>query len=190
MLATVSVWFRRRAKGRLILGLIGLFAAFEAATVPLLRRAPGGTAQPLDARSFYTAEEAFSTLGSYTPAKGVWISAYLTWDTVNPVLYASILALSISWLLGPVFGPGSRMHKLNLLPLGAGAFDLLENIAIVTLLAVYPRRFDVVAWLSTGFTMGKGCLLGACIVLVVLGICGRAMKRFRRRWGGLTSGCS
>jgi hypothetical protein len=180
MVATVSTWFRQRARGWLILGLIVLLAVFEAATAPLLRRVPGGTTQPLDARFFYTAEEAFSALGSYAPARGVWIRTYLTWDTVNPVLYASILALSISWLLGPVFGPGARVHKLNVLPLGAGAFDLLENISIVTLLAVYPRRFDVVAWLSTGFTMGKVCLLGASTVLVVLGVCGRVVKGIRR----------
>jgi len=176
MLATVSACFRRGARGWLIVGLTVLFAAFEAATVPLLRRAPGGTRQPLDARFFYTPEEAFSTLGHYAAAKPVWISTYLTWDTVNPVFYASILALLISWLLGP----GSRLHKLNVVPLGAGAFDLLENMSIVTLLAVYPHRVDVVAWLSTGFTMSKVCLLGASAALVTFGVCGRATKMFRR----------
>jgi hypothetical protein len=190
MLATVSAYVRRRARGRVILGLIAFFVAFETATVPVLRRVPGGATQPIDGRFFYTPEEAFLTLGSYAAAKRVWIGAYLTWDTVNPVFYASILSLLMSWLLGPVLGPESRMHKLNLLPLGAGAFDVLENISIVSLLAVYPHRVDVVAWLSTGFTMGKVCLLGASTILMVLAVGRRAMRTFRRRRGGLTSGCS
>ena len=176
MLAALSACFRRGARGWLIVGLTVLFAAFEAATAPLLRRVAGGTTQPLDARFFYTPEEAFSTLGAYAAAKRVWISAYLTWDTVNPVFYASILALLISWLLGP----RSRLHALNVVPLGAGAFDLLENMSIVSLLAVYPRRVDVVAWLSTGFSMGKACLLVASAALVVFGVCARATKVFRR----------
>jgi hypothetical protein len=113
MLVSISAWLRRRARGWLILGLTVVFVAFEAATVPLLRRAPGGTTPPLDARFFYTPEEAFSTLGSYAAARRVWISAYLTWDTFNPVLYASILALLISWLFEPVVGPESRLHRLN-----------------------------------------------------------------------------
>jgi hypothetical protein len=164
-----------------ILGLVVLFAAFEAATVPLLRRAPGGTTEPLDARFFYTAEEAFSTLASYATAKRAWMIAYLTWDAVNPVFYTSILALLISWLFEPVFRPESRMHMLNMLPLAAGAFDLLENLSIVSLLAVYPRRLDVVAWLSTGLTMSKLCLLGASTVLVFVGVYRRATERFRRQ---------
>lgn len=179
MLGTISGSFRQRAKPPLLLGLFITLAAFETATVLLLGYSPGGIAGLLDTRFFYTPEQAFTMLGSYAVAKRAWITAYLTWDTVNPILYASFIALLISWLFRRLLKPESRMHRLNLLPLAAGAFDLLENMSIVTLLALHPRRLDVIAWLGTGFTMAKFSLLVASVILVAVGACGWTAKRFR-----------
>jgi hypothetical protein len=62
------------------------------------------------------------------------------------------------------------MQQLNVLPLGAGLFDLLENISIVTLLATYPTQLTFVAWLSTLFTMAKIGFLGVSTLLILFGV--------------------
>jgi hypothetical protein len=181
MLSKLSRLFRSRARGWLIVALFAAFATFEVVTLPLLQAAPGGSIVSLDAQFFYTPERAFSTVASYGDAAPFWIRIYLTWDVVNPILYTLAFGLSISWLFQRSFKPGSRLQKLNLLPVGAGLFDLLENISIATLLAVYPAQPAAVAWLSTVCTVSKVSLLGASFVLVLVGLVKAAMNRFRRQ---------
>ena len=154
-MSRLSRLFHSWAGGWLILALFAAFLVFAAVTLPLLRAAPGGSVVSLDSQFFYTPEEAFSTVASYGDAGRFWIRIYLTWDIVNPILYTLAFSLLISWLLQRGFKPGSKLQKLNALPVGAGLFDLLENICIVTLLMVHPAQPKIVAWLSTVSTMSK-----------------------------------
>jgi hypothetical protein len=66
-------------------------------------------------------------------------------------------------------------------PVGAGLFDLLENFSIVILLLAYPAQYTVVAWLSTVCTMSKIILLGVSILLILIGVVGAALKRFKKQ---------
>jgi hypothetical protein len=179
MLAKTSERLDRWASGWLILGLIAVLVAFEAITLPILQRSPGGNIEPLDGRFFYTPQEAFSTIGSYADAAPFWIRVYLTWDIVNPFLYTLIIALLMSWLFQRGFAPESRIQLLNVLPIGAGIFDLLENALIVTMLATYPARPAPVAWLSTVCTMSKVSILAVCILLVLFGTVKAVTHRLR-----------
>ena len=70
---------------------------------------------------------------------------------------------------------------MNVLPVGAGLFDLLENICIVTLLTVYPAQPAVVAWLSTVCTMSKTSFLGMSTLLILVGLVKAAMNRFKKQ---------
>lgn len=177
MLPEVSTFFRHYARGWLILVLLVGFVLFEAATLPWLQRAPGGSIAPLDARFFYTPEEALSVARGYGDARRFWIGAYLTWDMANPVFYTLILVLAISWLFREGVAPESWTQRLNLVPIGAGVCDVLENLAIVSLLTAYPARLRGIAWLSTALTISKFCFLGASLALVVLGASRAAITR-------------
>jgi len=181
MLSKLSRLSHSWARGWLILALFAAFVVFEAVTLPSLQAAPGGSIVSLDAQFFYTPEKAFSTVASYGDAGRFWIRIYLTWDIVNPILYASAFSLLISWLFQRSFEPGSRLQKLNVLPVGAGLFDLLENICIVTLLAVYPAQPVIVAWLSTVCTMSKMSFLGVSALLILVGLVKAAMNRFTKQ---------
>ncbi|MFQ6000204.1 MAG: hypothetical protein ACE5LG_00880 [Anaerolineae bacterium] len=181
MLAKISRLFHSWARGWLILALFAAFVVFVAVTLPVLQAAPGGNIVSLDAQFFYTPEEAFSTVGSYGDASRFWIRIYLTWDIVNPILYTLAFSLLISWLFQRSFKPGSNLQKLNVLPLGAGLFDLLENISIVTLLTAYPAQLTVVAWLSTVCTMSKASFLGVSTLLILFGVVRAAMNRFKKQ---------
>lgn len=181
MLAKISRLFHSWARGWLILALFAAFVLFVAVTLPVLQAAPGGSIVSLDTQFFYTPEEAFSTVGSYGDASRFWIRIYLTWDIVNPILYTLAFSLLISWLFQRSFKPGSKLQKLNVLPVGAGLFDLLENISIVTLLTAYPAQLTVVAWLSTACTMSKISFLGVSTLLILFGVVRAAMNRFKKQ---------
>lgn len=73
------------------------------------------------------------------------------------------------------------MHRLNVLPISAGLFDLLENASIVTLLGVYLAQPTVVACLSTICTISKTIFLGASILLAVVGLAKAATSGFRKK---------
>ena len=120
-------------------------------------------------------------MASYGDARRFWICMYLTWDIVNPILYTLSFSLLISWLFQRGLKPGSMPQRLNVLPVGAGLSDLLENVCIVTLLAVYPAQPATVAWVSTISTMGKVSFLGVSTLLVLAGLLKAAANRFRKR---------
>jgi len=167
-------------RGRRLPVVLAALVLYVLVTWPRLGAAPAGWVAPLDARLFYTPEEAFSTVASYGDAARFWILMYLTWDVVNPILYTLALGLSISWLFRRGLGPENKLRRLNVLPIGAGLFDLLENACVVTLLAVYPGRPAVVARMSTVFTTGKFGFLFASIALVVAGLIACLISSLRR----------
>ncbi|UCF06549.1 MAG: hypothetical protein JSV33_05850 [bacterium] len=181
MLSKLSRLFHSWARGWIILALFAVFVVFVAVTMPLLRAAPGGSVVSLDAQFFYTPEQAFSTVASYGDAGRFWIRIYLTWDIANPILYTLAFSLLISWLVQRVYMPGSKLQRLNVLPVGAGLFDVLENICIVTLLAVYPARPALVAWLGTVCTMSKMIFLGMSTLLILAGLVKAITDRFKKQ---------
>lgn len=181
MLSNLSGLLHSWARGWLVLVLFAGFVGFVAVTLPSLQTAPGGNIVSLDAQFFYTPEETFSTVASYGDSGRFWIRIYLTWDVVNPIVYALAFSLLISWLFQRGFKPESKLQMLNVLPLGAGLFDLLENISIVTMLAVYPAQPEVIAWLSTVCTMSKMSLLGVSTLLILVGLVKATINRFKKR---------
>jgi hypothetical protein len=168
-------------KGWLILALLAFFAGFVALTLPFLQKAPGGSIESLDARIFYSPDEAYSTVGSYGDASQFWIRTYLTWDIVNPVIYTLIFGLGLSWLFQRSFSSDSKLQMLNVAPVGAGLFDVLENIFIVVLLTVYPTHLTGVAWLAAVSTLGKTIFLGASAALMLVGLVGATLNRFKKQ---------
>jgi hypothetical protein len=180
MLSKLSRLLYSRVRGWLILALFVAFVVFEAVTLPLIKAVPGSGIESLDAQFFYTPEKAFSTVAAYGDAGRFWIRIYLTWDTVNPILYTLTFSLIISWIFQRSIRPGSILLKLNVLPVGAGLFDLLENICIISLLAVYPAQPAVVAWLSTVCTMSKMSFLGISTLLILFGLVKVAINGFKK----------
>ena len=181
MLSKLSSLLHSWARGWLILALVAAFVIFEVITLPRLQATPAGNIVSLDAQLFYTPEQAFATVAAYGEARHFWIPIYLTWDVVNPVLYTLIFGLLISWLFRRGFKPESRLQRLNVLPVGAGVCDLLENICIVTLLAVYPAQPAVVAWLSTICTVGKMGFLSVSTLLILAGLVAAAVNGFKKQ---------
>jgi len=64
---------------------------------------------------------------------------------------------------------------------GAWFFDLLENIGIVSMLAMYPSQLVILAWLTMLLGLIKWALAFLSIGLVLVGFVMAAMNRFRKQ---------
>ena len=180
-LSRLSSHFHAWAKGRLILTLAVVFVVFVTITLPIAQNASNGVIG-LDTRFFYIPQEAFSVVASYSNhGRSILQIFYLTVDIVNPILYTSICVLLISYLFKRGFKPASLVQKLNLMPIGAAIFDLLENISIVIMLSTYPNQSRTTAWLATVGTTTKYIFIYASLALVLLGLIAAALNKFRLR---------
>ena len=181
MITTLSNFLHKWAKGWLIFGLFTLLVVFVMITLPIAQNASTGI-EGLDSRHFYAPEEALSTVAAYSEnGRSLLRIFYLTADIINPVLYTLFLCLLISWLFQHGFKPGSRMQILNVLPVGAAIFDLLENLSIVKMLTTYPAQPALAAWLATVGTTSKYVFIYASVALVLAGLVAAALNRFRLR---------
>src|SRR5215475_13709819 len=104
---------------------------------------------PLDLMFFYTPAQAFAMIEKYTEAgRALYMKIELTADIIYPIIYTLFYGLLLSWLFQRGFKPGSPIQKYNVIPVGAWFFDLLENVGIVSLLAIYPSQPAALAWLT------------------------------------------
>jgi hypothetical protein len=181
MLSRLSDRLHAWAKGWLILSVFATLVLFMAISLPLLNRIypAANKMTSLDDPVFYTPERVFSIMESWGDGgRNYQMWFHLTWDFIVPILGFSFIGLSISWLLRRSFKPASRLQKLNLLALGS-AFDLLENICLVSMLVVYPARFVAVAWLKTIFTMIKYSFAIPIILVMLVGLIKAGMNGFK-----------
>jgi hypothetical protein len=80
-------------------------------------------------------------------------------------------------LLWSAVSRGSLRRYRGLALLG-GAFDYLENITILILLANYPERLDSLVTVAAGFTVLKFVFYGLGVIVAVTGF---LMRLFRLR---------
>jgi hypothetical protein len=105
----------------------------------------------------------------------------LTADIIYPIIYTLFYGLLISWLFQRAFKPESSMQKLNVMPVGAWLFDLLENIGIVSMLGMYPSQPSALAWLTMLFGLVKWAFAIGSILLSLFGLVKAALNGFRKQ---------
>ena len=137
---------------------------------------------PLDLMFFYTPVKAFEMIEKYGEAgRSIYFKIELTADIVYLIIYTLFYGLLISWLFQRAFKPESNMQKWNVMPVGAGFFDLLENVGIVSMLSMYPSKPAILAWLTMLFGSLKWAFALISIGLVLVGLVRAAMNRFRKQ---------
>ena len=100
-------------------------------------------------------------------------------DIIYPIVYLFFFGLLISWLFQRGYASSSHMRKYNIMPLGAWFFDLLEKIAIVSLLAVFPSQPTALVWILVLLTTVKWFFAGASILLILLGLVMAVKNKFK-----------
>ena len=185
MLDTISALLHKYARGWLVIVLLAGVIAFNLVVLPRqeanLRTLSGGTGW-LDPHFFYTPEQAYSMIQAYGESgRQAYRTFALTGDILYPILYTLCLGLLMTWLFERGFAHGSSMQKLNIVPLGAWFFDLLENLSIVAMLSLYPAMLAGMAWMAALFTLLKWLFVGMTMVLILAGFGMAWRNRFRRQ---------
>jgi hypothetical protein len=148
----------------------------------ILALAANNSVLPLDMLFFYTPAEAFAMLEKYGAAgRALYMKIELTADLLYPIIYTLFFGLLISWLFQRAFSPDNKMQKWNAAPVGAWFFDLLENIGIVSLLAIYPSQPAALAWLTMLLGLIKWAFAFLSIGLVLVGLIGAVRNRFQKQ---------
>ncbi|MFZ5821211.1 MAG: hypothetical protein ACOYYJ_15050 [Chloroflexota bacterium] len=180
MIKRLSNRLHKAAKGWLVFTLFLLDGLFMGLILPAgekLMKNDSGGASALDLHFFYTPGKAYATLAAYGEyGRAFYRNFELTIDILYPIVYMLFLSLFISWLFQRGFEAGSKMQRWNVTPFGAWAFDLLENLGIVTMLLVYPATPALLAWVTATFTMVKWMFAGASMVLMMVGIAAALKK--------------
>lgn len=182
MLRLLSHKLKRYAKGWLIFFLFVTDIIFLSYLMPMAGSAVTGesAAMPIDLMFFYTPQTVYKIIADYgAAARETYLSISLSIDIAHPIVYTLLLSLLITWLFQKAYDTRSNMQKLNVVPFGAFAADLLENLGIITMISIYPKTPAVLAWLTTIFTMSKWIFAGASAVLVVIGFIAWATKTQR-----------
>ncbi len=185
MLNRISENFYKWNKGWLIFVLFlldGFFAGFLLPLIQGMMQGGSGGIQPLDLMVFATPEKIFDMIGKYGQyGRPFYRNVELTVDIVYPIVYLFFFGLLITWLFQRGFAPDSSIRKLNIMPLGAWFFDLIENICIVILVSVYPSQPAILAWLLIIFTTVKWLFAGLSILLILIGLIMALKNGFKKQ---------
>ena len=186
MLNRVSQKFHAWTTGWRVILLLIADALMMGYVMPLaagiMAFAANNSVLPLDLMFFYTPEQAFDMIDKYGEAgRSVYFRIELTADIIYPIIYTLFYGFLLSWLFQRAFKPGSSMQKLNVMPVGAWFFDLLENLGIVSMLSMYPATSDAMAWLTMIFGSLKWGFFVVTVVLVLIGLVRAAMNGFRKQ---------
>lgn len=186
MLNTISEKFHSWTTGWRVVILLIADALMMGYIMPLaagiMAFAANNSVLPLDMMFFYTPAKAFEMMDKYGEAgRSLYLKIELTADIIYPIIYTLFFGLLISWLFQRGFKTDSRMMKLNVMPVGAWFFDLLENAGIVSMLLMYPAKAAAMAWLTMIFGSLKWGFALISIGLVLVGLVKAAMNGFRKQ---------
>lgn len=185
MLQNLSNKFYGWAKGWLVLVLLvldGFFGGFLLPLIQGLMQGGSGGIMPLDLMMFATPDKLFDMIEQYGDSTRIFYrNVELTVDIIYPIVYLFFFGLAISWLFQRGFAPNSSMRKLNIMPLGAWFFDLLENIVIVILVSIFPSQPIALGWILFLLTSVKWLFAFASIGLILVGLVMAIKNGFKKQ---------
>lgn len=172
MIQKTSEWFYQKIRLGWLLFSTVLFILFLVFVLP----AQADQAQTYSAQTgspdtsfFYSRQQLFDMAEDYGEAgRQAYVQARFSFDLIFPLVYTFFLITSISWLLRRSAQKQSIDRRVNLLPAGALILDVLENICAAAVMAAYPTRLPVFAWLATVFTPLKWLMVGINFLLLLV----------------------
>jgi hypothetical protein len=186
MLNKISEKFHSWAHGRWVLIMLAADLLMMGYIMPLaaglMAFAANNSVLPLDLMFFYTPDEAFAMIDKYAEAgRSIYLKIELSADIIYPIIYTLFYGLLLSWIFQRAFKSSSAVQKLNVMPVGAWFFDMLENAGIVSMLAMYRSKPAIMAWLTMIFGSLKWGFAILSIGLALVGLIRAAMNGFRKQ---------
>ena len=124
------------------------------------------------------AKTLFDNLGVI--GRDYYLYTQLPLDMIYPFLFAVAYSLLLTFLFKKSFNPESKLHFLSIIPLFGGLFDYFENIGIIIMLSIYPSFSTHLANVTSLFSVLKSISTTIFFVLLVIGIVGIIIKKFRK----------
>jgi hypothetical protein len=147
-------------------------------SIARLRALSGETV--LDMTFFYTPARAYAMLEAYGEAgRRLYLIGLFTADLALPLLMALLFlsGLTYTWRragIGPV-----GLAALSYVALGGLLADYLENLGIFGLLMSYPTRVDVLAAITSVFTLVKHVIYSGAALGVLAGLAATVVRARR-----------
>ena len=166
----MSDWFYKISKGWLVIADILVFVTFGMTVLPgqstQMETYSAGVGSP-DMSFFYTPADLTHMAEAYgAEGRQAYIHARFTFDLAFPLVYTLFLITGISWLLNRLLPAANPWRKLNLIPLAAMLFDLLENICASWVMSAFPAQLNFVARAASIFTPLKWLFVGTSFALL------------------------
>jgi len=172
----ISRWIDHRYSTPLMLILFlvvfGFFWLFNFSPLPVSNSEfikLSGHEGMLDTMLFYSAQDAFTALTHYGEEGRKLYLDFIAADFLFIIVYSFAFAFLMTIIVLAVCGNGSFWLKLNVLPLGIGFLDCVENICILGMLRIYPLNNTVLGTISGIATLCKWLLTMAVISCLVYG---------------------
>ncbi len=180
----ISVWFYQVTSWKLALLAFVIFLVFSGLTLPIESRKAeaysGGTGSA-DTTLFYSAQDLTKMAEGYgASGRQSYLRARWTFDLAFPLVYTFFLVTAISYFLGRIYPESAAFRLLNLVPLGAMVFDLLENTAVSLVMWRYPVPCPPGLLLAPVFTPVKWLLVVSSFLLLIYTVLLFLMRKLRK----------
>ncbi len=164
----------RISHGWVALAATLVFALFVALVLPGQSRSSataGAEVGSPDLSFWYAPDDLYRMAEAYGPAgRSEYVRARWSFDVVWPLVYVAFLSVTLAWIWGRRLADARLGQRANLLPMVAGAFDLLENTCTSLVMLRYPARTPGVDWLAPVMTLLKWAFLSASFALLIVGL--------------------
>lgn len=184
----LSDWLNRISHGWVALAATLVFVPFVALVLPGQSRSSataGAEVGSPDLSFWYAPEELYRMAESYGPTgRSAYVRARWSFDVVWPLVYVAFLSVTLAWTWGRRLANVRLGRRANLLPVAAGAFDLLENACTSLVMLRYPAHTPGVDLLAPISTLLKWTFLSASFALLVIGLVWVVGRRARGRAPG------
>jgi len=124
--------------------------------------------RPLDLYLYYSPAEAFQLIESYgAENRAAYIFGSATIDMLYPLCYATFLGLTFTFLLARLPNVSGNTEYIRLFPYTILLVDVFENIAIISLLKMYPEKNHILAYTASALTLTKWMLFLITAMMLV-----------------------
>ncbi len=180
----LSDWLIRYSKPIVVFTTLAIFAIFLILVLPAQPKI--GVTEDFDPgypdlAFWYSPEHLYGIAEAYGPeGRMAYVRMRYRFDIIWPLVYVGFLTTSLSWVFGKL-SAGSKISRINLLPICAGLFDYLENLFASVVMLRYPSLSPGIDILAPVMTMLKWSLLSMSFLGLLGGLAVLSIKVIRKQ---------
>ena len=168
----------------MLLATLGFFWLFNASSLPVSNPELikiSGQKGLLDLLPFYSSQESLAAIESYGIAGRELYLRFIVADFVFIPLYSLGFAFLITLTVRSICSKTDSWLHLNVLPIGIGIFDCVENTSILSMLLTYPDVSPMIGMFAGTATLCKNLLTLATLLALGYGGVILLLNRFGLR---------